>query len=195
MEEFMILATIPSPLNACSLSLAFEEQGGAFNPLQFGNWSLFFWTVIIFASLYFVLSKLAFGPLMKTVKERETKISGDLAAAEKALADAAALQKQNQAALDAAQSNARALLDEARERAQKLQQELSKKAEAEAEALVARARAEIEAERVRASAELSALIADLSADVATRVLSRNVKREDCLKDSGEVLAALKRTLN
>lgn len=191
----MNFAAIPSPLDAAPMFLAFEEHGGGFDPLVFGNWSLFFWTAIIFVSLYLVLSKFAFGPLMKTVKERETKISGDLAAAEKALADAAVLQKQNQAALDAAQSNARALLDEARERSVKLQQELSRKAETEAAALIARARAEIDAERARASAELSALIADLSADVATRVLSRSVRREDCLKDSEEVLGALKRTVN
>lgn len=175
-----------------TLRLLSDEKG--FDPLSHPHtWELFFWSVIIFALVYFLLHKFAFGPLMQTVKARETKIAGDLAAVEKSLAEAELLRKANQVLLDSAQESARKLLDEARGRAETLQEQLSTQARTEAEALITRARAEIEAEKNRARAELKGLIADLGAAVATRIVRREIKPTDCLQDSEDVLAAVRKS--
>ncbi|MSR74888.1 MAG: ATP synthase F0 subunit B [Planctomycetes bacterium] len=175
------------------LRLATDEKG--FDPLSHPHtWELFFWTVIIFALVYFLLHKFAFGPLMQTVKAREAKIGGEIAAAEKALKDAETLRARNQTELDAAQANARKLLDEARARAEGLQAQLEATARTEATAMITRACAEIEAEKARASEELKSLIAELGAAVATRVLKREVRSADCVKDTEDLLAAVRKAV-
>lgn len=174
------------------LRLLSDEEG--FDPLSHPHtWELFFWALIIFALVYFLLQKFAFGPLMQTVRAREAKISGDLAAAETALAEAAQMRAKHQIELDAAQASARKLLDEARLRAEALQAQLEATARTEATVLITRARAEIEAEKARASQELKNLIAELGAAVATRVVRREVNSADCIKDTEAVLAAVSKS--
>ncbi|MCS7074649.1 MAG: F0F1 ATP synthase subunit B, partial [Bacteroidia bacterium] len=48
---------------------------------QFG---LFFWTLIIFLTFFFLLKKFAWGPILAAIKEREQSIENSLQAAENA---------------------------------------------------------------------------------------------------------------
>ena len=63
-------------LGNATFLLADEKKGG-FNPLDVGDWQLYFWTAIVFAILVSLLTKFVWGPLMKVVADREQRIADD----------------------------------------------------------------------------------------------------------------------
>ena len=55
-----------------------------------------FWMTLVFLTLLFVLGKFAWGPIMKSLKDREDTITNALLSAEKAKEEMSKLQSDNQ---------------------------------------------------------------------------------------------------
>jgi F-type H+-transporting ATPase subunit b len=135
------------------------------------------WGVICFAIVAFLLMRFAFPKLREAVEAREKKIQGDLEGAEKTRAEAQQKLEEYEQRLAEARSEANRVIEEARQQAEQVRKDLVAKAEAEARAVVERAGEQINAERRRTLQELQGQIADLSIQLAEKVVGRSLDGE------------------
>lgn len=135
------------------------------------------WGIVSFAVLAFFLWKFA-GPAMNRMLDaRRQAVVGGLQEAEQAKQEAQGLLDDYRQQLANAKDEANRIIEAARQTAEELRNELTAKASSEADELVAKARAEVVAERERALAEVRQEVADLSIDLAERVVQGSLDRE------------------
>jgi F-type H+-transporting ATPase subunit b len=132
------------------------------------------WGAIAFLIVLAVLTKIAFPRLRSTIEEREKKIQESLEAADRAKEESAQREEEHKKTLAEARSEANRIIEEARGQAEQVRKELTDKAKKEAEQIVARAQDQIEAERSRTVQELQGTIADLSIELAEKVVGRSL---------------------
>jgi F-type H+-transporting ATPase subunit b len=137
---------------------------------------LVFWTTIIFILFFLILKKFAWKPILNAVKARDEMIKGSLAAAEKARKEMAKLQSDNEAILKKAREEREGILKEARDVRDKLIAEAKGRASEEADRLVEKARAGIERENAIALADIREQVANLSVDIASKLLGEKLKQ-------------------
>ncbi len=131
---------------------------------------LFFWQLVLFIGLVILLRKFAWKPILDAVEKRESGIENALKAAENAKAEMENLQADNQKLLKEARAEREAMLKEARDIKNKMIEDAKTEAQEEASKLVAQAQASIEAERKAAIADLKSQVANLSIDIAEKVV-------------------------
>jgi F-type H+-transporting ATPase subunit b len=139
---------------------------------------LLIWTIVTFLVVLVVLRLTAWGPMMKALAERESRISGAIADADRIKAEAESLLARYETLLDKAKDEARGILDEARRDGLVLRDGIRDKAHAEAEEFKARAHREIELAKDGAVKELWDQAAALSTELATRILGRTLDAGD-----------------
>jgi F-type H+-transporting ATPase subunit b len=133
-----------------------------------------FWSALIFILFLLILSKFAWKPILSAVKARDEMIKGSLESAAKAREDMLKLQSDNEAIMRKAREERENILKEAREVRDKLISEARGKATEEAEKLVEKARAGIEGEKRKALAEIREQVADLSVEIASKLLGKKL---------------------
>jgi F-type H+-transporting ATPase subunit b len=138
------------------------------------NPGLTLWTAITFLFLLLVLSRFAWGPIVKMLNERERTIREAIEAAKKERADAERMLAEQKASLAQAQREAAELAKRNQQEVEAMRQELTARARKEADELVASARRQIDEEKVKAVAELRAQVADLAIDAASRLVKANL---------------------
>ncbi len=151
---------------------------------------LLFWTSVTFIILLFLLGKFAWKPILKAVKDRETSIEDALKSADKARAEMQSLKADNEQILREARLERDGVLKDAREMRDKMIAEAKSKASEEAAKVVAKAREQIEAERMAAIVDLKNKVANISIEIAEKVLRKELENkesqvglvEDQLKD-------------
>lgn len=136
------------------------------------------WTVIVFGVLLAVLGRFAWGPLMKSLHEREAHLQQVLVDSERARNEAEAIAAENRRQMAAAGDQVRALLDEARKEAAATADSIVRKAQQEAESARQRAEREIGGARDQALMEIWSKTADLAVSVAGRVLAKELNESD-----------------
>lgn len=133
------------------------------------------WSLIIFVTLWVILGKFAFKPIVNALKERENSIETALKSAETAKAEMAALTSKNEALLIEAKEERNRIIAEAKAAGEKLKNEIVAKASAEADAKVQQALREIETQKKAAIAEVKNQVASISLDIAEKVLRKELK--------------------
>ncbi|MBY0427408.1 MAG: F0F1 ATP synthase subunit B, partial [Cytophagales bacterium] len=83
---------------------------------------LIFWMTVTFSIVLFLLTKFAWKPILKALKEREDSIDSALSAAKKAKEEMEQLQSNNQRLLDEARGERDKMMREAQETAQAIVQ-------------------------------------------------------------------------
>ena len=137
------------------------------NEFSFG---LFFWQLFIFIGLVLLLRKFAWKPILDTVNERETSIKNAINAAEEAKNEMASTQANNQKFLKEALAEREALLKEARTNGDEIVAQAKTEAKAEADKIIALAQESIQNEKRAALNELKNQVAQISLDIAERVI-------------------------
>ena len=94
---------------------------------------LIIWTVITFIVLLIVLRKVAWGPILSALEQREHTIRNSLEEAQRARQDAEQLLAQHQRMLADANREVGRLLEQGREEAERLRISLTEQARAEAQ--------------------------------------------------------------
>lgn len=150
---------------------------------------LFFWQSLLFLVLVFFLRKFAWKPILEAVEGREEGIKNALQAAEKAKADMQALNADNERILAEAKADRDKLLKEAREMKENIISEAKDKASQEADKVMAASKEQINNEKMKAVTELKNQVAELSIEVAEKILKSELKDADKQKEL--VAAALK----
>jgi F-type H+-transporting ATPase subunit b len=165
------------PGTALILVLASGEGGAEYKPID-PAWSPFIWTWAIFIGLFLILRKFAWKPLLEAVEAREKRIADSLAKAEEVQRAAADIAARQEAALAEAQAKAKAVLDEARAQSEAFRKRELDKAKVDADAFLDRAKKEIGLEEARVRDALRREVVELTMEVASKVLERNVTSED-----------------
>ncbi|WP_223550166.1 MULTISPECIES: F0F1 ATP synthase subunit B [Aestuariivivens] len=146
----------------------------------FGGFSLglFVWMAVLFLALVFLLKKFAWKPILDAVESREEGIKNALDAAEKAKLEMENLQADNEKLLKEARTEREAMLKEAREMKNKMIEDAKDEAKEASAKLIAQAQASIETEKKAAIADLKAQVANLSIEIAEKVVREELSNKD-----------------
>ena len=150
---------------------------------------LIFWTTLSFLIVLFLLKKMAWKPILTALKEREESITEALKAADKAKFEMAELKAGNKQLINEARSEREALLKEARETKNQLIADAKESAQSEANKIIKSAHEAIENEKNAAISDLKDQVAQLSIDIAEKILKNELsdpkKQEELVKSSIE----------
>ena len=154
------------------------------------NTGLMFWTLIIFVTLLFILSKYAFKPITAAVEAREAALREAIESAKRDRDEAALLLLQHRAKIEEARGEAQRFIAEARTAGEKVRAHMLEETKAEQQEMLDRARREIEAERDRAIAQLRREAVELAISGAEKVIERNLDTEANRKIVESFLASI-----
>lgn len=146
--------------------------------------------VVNFLFLVWVLAKYAYKPLAKMMEDRRNKIAGDLETAEKARADAEAIQKEYTDKLAAARQEAAAIIENAKKAAQAAQDKAVADTKAEQARIVAAAKAEIASDKKAAMDDVRAQVVDLAMAAAGKIIGQKLGTDEDKKMAGEIVDAM-----
>ena len=148
---------------------------------------LFFWQTLLFVVLIFFLRKFAWKPILYAVEERERGIESALSAAEKAKTEMEKLNADNERVLAEARVERDILLKEAREMKDKIVNEAKDVANSEAEKILITAKEQINNEKIIAITELKNSVANLSIEIAEKILKSELvdknKQEELIENA------------
>jgi F-type H+-transporting ATPase subunit b len=142
------------------------------------NWGTLFWTALTFIILLTILKKMAWQPILQTLGERERRIREALEKAEATQKETEAAMAQHQANLEAAKREAQDLLAKSRKTAEATKEEILQKAQTEANNLLERAKREITLEREKAVEEIKKQTAELSVQIASKLIGKSLSKDD-----------------
>jgi F-type H+-transporting ATPase subunit b len=145
------------------------EEGVSDSPVEFKS-DLAIFTFIVFLLLLGILAKFAWGPISEGLEKREHHIAEQIAAAERANAEAKEMLAQYERKLASAQDEVRAIIDEARRDATHTQQEILAQARADAASEMDRAKREVETAKDQALRELAETSAKLAVELAGKII-------------------------
>ncbi|GGG30460.1 ATP synthase subunit b [Christiangramia forsetii] len=120
------------------------------------------------------MAKFAWKPILGSVRNREQSINDALASAEKARKEMQNLQSDNEQLLKEARAERDAILKEARELKEKVITDASDEAKVKADKIVADAKRSIELEKQSAMAELKNHVAELSVEIAEKIVRKEL---------------------
>ncbi len=153
-----------------------------------------FWTMIFawcnLIILYFVLRKLLFKPVKKMIDSRQEEIDGMYYAAQKDKDDAEVMKKEYTEKLKVANEESEQILKNAQRKAQLREEEILKEANVKAARTLERAREEVELEKKRAVNEVKDSVSDLAISIASKVIERDINREEHEKLIDEFISSM-----
>lgn len=138
---------------------------------------LIFWQLLIFGILFLFLSKYAWGPITKSLKEREKFISDSIKSAEKAEKELEKLNDKNKELVKEARKEREKILLEAKSISNSIKNTAKEEASKIADKMIDDAKKMIEGEKMSAIKEVKVLVASLSLDIAEKVIQKNLKNE------------------
>jgi F-type H+-transporting ATPase subunit b len=138
---------------------------------------LVFWMSVSFLIILFLLKKFAWPVILNALEERERSITDALSAAEKAKAEMAQLNADNERLLQEARIQRDQILADARNAKEAMISEAKTKATEEADRLRKQAREEIQNEKNVAITEIKNQVAALSLEIAEKVIRQNLSSD------------------
>jgi F-type H+-transporting ATPase subunit b len=187
-QRFLACAILA--MSVIHLHAAEEAPAAALSPFA-GNVGNAIWTLGIFLIVVVVLGKFAWGPVLSLLQQREQFIHRSLVEAKRDREEAEARLKEYSVKLQQAQSEAVTIIEEARRDAERFRQELRQKARAEAEGILTSAQHQIQTETARALEQIRHEAADLSVAIASKLIQRNLSKEDNQKLIDDAIGQLR----
>ena len=154
---------------------------------------LFFWQTVLFIALIFLLRKFAWKPILNAVIEREEKIEGALKAAEEAENKMKELSANNEKILADARVERENILKDGRSIKEKMISDAKSQASTEAEKIITSAKEQINIEKMKAMTEIKNQVADISIEMAEKILRTELK--DAKNQKKLIEEALKKQIN
>jgi F-type H+-transporting ATPase subunit b len=148
------------------------------NPLVQPDPGLFIWTIVTFLVLLALLAKFAWRPLLEALESRQQAIRKSLDDAQEAKQELERLHRESAQIIRQARVDAESIIAQTRADAGRLREEMRQKAKAEAEGIVRTAERQIQLETTRALQQIRREAVDLSVMIASKLLQRNVTKED-----------------
>jgi F-type H+-transporting ATPase subunit b len=148
------------------------------NPLVQPDPGLFIWTILTFLVLLWLLAKFAWRPLLQSLESRQELIRKSLDDAQEAKRELERLHVESAQILKEARVQADSIISQTRSDGERLREEMRQKARAEADTIVRTAERQIQLETARALQQIRHEAADLSVMIASKLLQRNLSKED-----------------
>jgi F-type H+-transporting ATPase subunit b len=148
------------------------------NPLVQPDPGLAIWTIITFLVLLYFLAKFAWRPLLRALQARQDIIRKSLDDAQQAKQELERLTQESAQIIRNAHVEAESIISKSRSDGEKLREEIKQKARLEGENIIREAKRQIETETNRALRQIRGEVADLSVTIASKLIQRNLSRED-----------------
>jgi F-type H+-transporting ATPase subunit b len=148
------------------------------NPLVQLDPGLFIWTIVTFLVLLGLLAKFAWGPLLAALEARQTAIRKSLDDADQAKRELERLNAESGHIINRARVEADAIITQSRADGERLREEIRAKARTEADHIVKNAERQIQLETSRALEQIRREAVELSVMIASKIIQRNLTRED-----------------
>ena len=157
-----------------ALTLAQEHSSGGGAALILPAIPELIWGAVSFVIVYLVLSRIAFPRLRSSVEARERAIRQRQEEAERAKQEADKQLEEYKRRLADARSEANRIIEDARASAEQVRKDIISKAEKDAGDIVQRAQEQMEAERARTLQNLRSTVAEMSIELAEKVVGRSI---------------------
>ena len=148
------------------------------NPLVQPDPGLFIWTIITFLVLLALLAKFAWKPLLQALESRQERIRKSLEDADKARQELERLQQESAKVMQQARIEAESIVAQTRADADRLREELKQKAKEEADNILRNAQQQIQLQTRQAIQQIRHEVADIAVLLASKLLERNLAKED-----------------
>jgi len=148
------------------------------NPLVQTDPGLFIWTIVTFLVLLGLLAKFAWTPLLAALETRQNAIRKSLDDAQKAKQELERLNLESVQIINRARVEAEAVITQSRSDGDRLREEIRAKARTEADHIVKNAERQIQLETSRALEQIRREAVDLSVMIASKIIQRNLTKED-----------------
>jgi len=148
------------------------------NPLVQPDPGLFIWTIVTFLVLLALLAKFAWRPLLEALDRRQERIRNALEDADRARRELERLQQESLKIMQQARIEAESIVTQTRADAERLREELKHKAKDEADNILRNAQQQIQLQTRQAIQEIRHEVADIAVLLASKLLERNLAKED-----------------
>ena len=148
------------------------------NPLIQPDPGLFIWTIVTFLVLLALLAKFAWRPLLQALESRQERIRKSLEDAERARQELERLQQESAKIMRQARIEAESIVTQTRADAERLREELKQKAKDEADKILRNAQQQIQLQTRQAIQQIRHEVADIAVLLASKLLERNIAKED-----------------
>ena len=148
------------------------------NPLIQPDPGLFIWTIVTFLVLLALLAKFAWRPLLQALESRQERIRNSLEDAERARQELERLQQESAKILQQARIEAESIVTQTRADAERLREELKQKAKDEADKVLRNAQQQIQLQTRQAIQQIRHEVADIAVLLASKLIERNIAKED-----------------
>lgn len=139
---------------------------------------LFVWMSVLFIALVFLLRKFAWKPILEAINQREEGIKSALDEAENARKEMQNLKADNERILKEARAERDTLLKEARAMKENMINEAKEEAQTQAAKIINQAQQTIETEKQAAIADIKNQVAQLSVNIAEKVVKDELSNKD-----------------
>jgi F-type H+-transporting ATPase subunit b len=143
--------------------------------------SQLFWLALVLGFIYFVIGRGMVPKIQSTVDQRDQRIADDLAAAERARAEADDSEEAFRLRMDESRAEAMKKTAAAKQEGAKATEARIAKADAAIQAKLSKAEEKIRASRDEALANIEGIAAELAQDIAGKVAGISVSRDDAAR--------------
>ena len=148
------------------------------NPLVQTDPGLFIWTIVTFLVLLTLLGKFAWKPLLEALETRQNAIRKSLDDAQQAKVELERLNAESARIIQQARVEAESIISQSRVDGERVREEIRAKARTEADHIVKNAERQIQLETSRAIDQIRREAVDLSVMIASKIIKRNLSKED-----------------
>ena len=138
---------------------------------------LLFWMLLAFLIVFFLLKKFGFSIIVNMVEERKNYIDESLKNAREANEKLANIKSESEALLKEAREQQATILKEAMATRDNIIKEAKDKAQVEGLKILDDAKAQISAEKENALRDIRSTVADLSVQIAEKVMRRQLEKD------------------
>ncbi len=139
---------------------------------------LIFWTALAFIIVFVVLRKYAWGPILKSLDQREKTIAGSLETAERVKREMAQLKAENEELMAKAREERSLMLKEARDTKDRIVAEAKEQAKTEANKIIAEAQQQINAQKMAALTDVKNQVGKLVVEVTEKILRKQLSNQE-----------------
>lgn len=138
---------------------------------------LLFWMLLAFLVVFFLLKKYGFSVITQMVEERKNYIDESLKKAHEANEALAGIQQKGNQLLDEARARQAEILSQAKATGDGIIKEAKTKAQSEGQKLLADAKMQISVEKENALREIRKTVAELSVEIAEKIVRTKLSKE------------------
>lgn len=141
-------------------------------------WGDFLYYLVIFLILLALIKKFAWGPVTEMMEKRATKIANDIDSAEDSRKKAQELAQQREVALKDSHVEASKIIDRAKQNGEQQKTNIVNSAHDEVVTMKANAKKDIQQERQEALDGVKNDVAELSIEIASKIIQKELSSED-----------------